>query len=62
MRDMTFYAQPCAEKKVATSGDTSDFPSSYSSGYSGQESVPLTARTVLVTALVICCTVVLRVL
>ena len=33
---MTFMPKPCAEKKMATSGDISDFPSSSgTSGYSG---------------------------
>ena len=36
---MTFMPKPCAEKKMATSGDIGDFPSSSgTSGYSGGES------------------------
>ena len=42
---MTFMPKPCAEKKMATSGDNSDFPSSSgTSGYSGDS---LTVETVL---------------
>ena len=42
------HAKPCAEKKMATSGDISDFPSSSgTSGYSGGESDSLTVETVL---------------
>ena len=41
---MTFTPKPCAEKKMATSGDISDFPSSSGgiSGYSAGESDSLT--------------------
>jgi len=36
---MTFMPKPCAEKKMASSWDISDFPSSSgTSGYSGGES------------------------
>ena len=39
--------KPCAEMKMATNGDISDFPSSSgTSGYSGRESVSLTVETV----------------
>ena len=49
-----------AEKKMATSGDISDFPSSSgTSGYSGGESDSLTVQS-SITSLVICCTVVLK--
>ena len=45
---MTFTPKPCAEKKMATSGDISDFPSSSgTSGYSGGESDSLTVKVVL---------------
>ena len=51
----------CAEKKMATSGDNSDFASSSgTSGYSGGESHSLTVEIASVTALVICCTGVRR--
>jgi len=58
---MTVMPKQCAEKKMATSGDNSDFASSSgTTAYSGGESHSLTAETASVTALVICCTVVLK--
>ena len=58
---MTFTPKPCAEKKMATSGDISDFVSSSgTSGYSGGESHSMTVEIASVTSLVICCTVVLK--
>ena len=54
---MTFTPKPRAEKKMATSGDISDF---VTSGYSGGESHSLTVEIASVTALVICCTGVRR--
>ena len=51
---MTFMPNLCAEKKMATSGDNSDFVSSSgTSGYSGGESHSLTVETASVTSLVI---------
>jgi len=45
---MTFTPKPHADKKMATSGDNSGFPSSSgTSSYSGGESVSLTVETVL---------------
>ena len=58
---MTFTPKLCGEKKMATSGDNSDFASSSgTSGYSGGESHSLTVETASVTSLVICCTGVLK--
>ena len=46
MWNMAFMPKPCAEKKMVSSGDTSDFPSSSGiSGYSGGESDSLTVET-----------------
>ena len=51
---MTFTPKPRAEKKMATSGDISDFVSSSgTSGYSGGESHSLTVEIASVTSLVI---------
>ena len=47
---MTFTPKPRAEKKMATSGDISDF---VTSGYSGGESHSLTVEIARVTSLVI---------
>jgi len=45
---MTFMHKPCAEKKMATSGDISDFPSSSgTSGYSGGDSDSIPVETVV---------------
>ena len=59
---MTFTPKLCAEKKMATSGDNSDFASSSggTSGYMGGESHSMTVEIASVTSLVICCTVVLK--
>jgi len=58
---MTFMPKLCAEKKMATNRDNSDFSSSSgTSGYSGGESHSLTVETASVSSLVICCTVVLK--
>ena len=56
---MTFTPKLCGEKKMATSGDNSDFASS-SGGTSGYIEGESHFLTVSVTSLVICCTVVLK--